>query len=117
MQGKFRKWVKILDTRSEAYSPNVSLPEMSIDSPECAPLRKIKDVGLTCHLQRKLLRGAETVQLVKEGKEEIHLFLELNSSTKNERVFCFALFSFSLSLVCTALSGWFGDHHRKLTEF
>ena len=33
------------------------------------------------------------LRLDKEGEEEIHLFLKLNNSTRNERVFCFALSS------------------------
>lgn len=72
-----------------------------------------KNVGCACHLLRKL----KLLRLVKEDEEEIHLFLKLNSSTKNERVFCFALSSSTPSPSNTALSSWFRDDHRKLAEF
>lgn len=72
-----------------------------------------KNVGRACHLLRKL----KLLRLVKEDEEEIHLFLKLNSSTKNERVFCFALSSLPPSPSNTALSSWFRDDHRKLAEF
>jgi len=78
---------------TEEVKPNVYLSEMSAECLERAPLQKLKDVECACHLLRRLVRGAETVRLVKESEEEIHLFLKLNSSTKNERVFCFALSS------------------------